>query len=787
MPDMTHALPPAALDAVLDRVASLVAPLWPLRDFVAVNPFLGLAGLPFAEAAATLRTLQGTELLPPRAFARAALAEGRLGAADLAEAGADPALLHETRPSPTPEPLLVTDVLDATLGTAWGAFALEEISRWAAAWADEGQAAWAMPWRDLPLHAAWRAAMRHDRAAEVAGLRGFRAALRALPAAPRDCIAACLAQLGLDAAAAGPYLHRALLSVSGWAALLRQRGWPAATDEVLELLAVRVAWDATLHALHEAPAFRAAWAARLAAPPRPQPDMSGDLALLEAMEAAHRRRLAAALAAPAPARPAPEAQAIFCIDVRSEPFRRALEEVAPAVETLGFAGFFGVALDWMPFGEDRAVLQAPVLLQPSLLVCEGVAGAGPAGTERALAAHGLRRKVRDTWDNLRASAVSCFAYVETAGFAAAAGLLRGALNRPAEEAPLARLLPAIAPGEWRGRPAGLSTEGRIAAAESMLRAMSFTGGFGGLVLLVGHGARTVNNPHAAGLDCGACGGHSGERNARVAAAILNDPLVREGLRARGIAVPADTWFLAALHETVTDTVRILDAERIPPSQQALLDRLSDRLEEAGRLARDRRAPGLGIPEEADPHADLARRSRDWSEVRPEWALAGNAAFVAAPRARTLGADLQGRAFLHSYDWRADQGFGTLELILTAPLVVASWINLQYFASTVDNAAWGSGNKALHNVAARLGVLEGVGGDLRAGLPWQSVHDGTRFRHEPLRLQAVVEAPEAEMDRVIARHPHLRDLVENGWLRLHSMEDSGALRLRHAAGDWRPLG
>ncbi len=784
---MTQTLAQPSLDVVLQRVAARIAPLWPLRDFVAVNPFLGLADLPFQDAARTLRRLQGADLLPPRAFAREALAEGRLTPADLAAAGADPALLEEPRPAPAADALLVSDVLDATLGTGWGAFALEEISRWVAAWADEGQAAWAMPWRDLPLYAAWRAAMRHDRAAEVAGLRGFRAALRALPATPREALAAALAQLGLDPASAEPYLHRALLSVSGWAGLLRQRGWPSSMDEVLELLAIRVAWDAALHGLHEAPAFRAAWAARLAAPPSPQPDLSGDLALLEAMEGAHRRRLALALAAPATARQAPEAQAIFCIDVRSEPFRRALEEVAPAVETLGFAGFFGIALDYMPFGEDRPVLQAPVLLQPSLLVCEGVAGAGPAGTERALAAHGLRRKMRDTWDNLRASAVSCFAYVETAGFAAIAGLLRGALNRPAEEAPLARLLPAIAPGEWRGRAAGLPTEGRIAAAEAMLRAMSFTGGFGGLVLLVGHGARTVNNPHAAGLDCGACGGHSGERNARVAAAILNDPLVREGLRSRGIAIPADTWFLAALHETVTDSVRILDAERIPPSQQPLLDRLSDRLEEAGRLARARRAPGLGIAEEADPHTDIARRTRDWSEVRPEWALAGNAAFIAAPRARTAGADLQGRAFLHSYDWRADAGFGTLELILTAPLVVASWINLQYFASTVDNATWGSGNKALHNVTARLGVLEGVGGDLRAGLPWQSVHDGTRFRHEPLRLQAIIEAPEAEMDRIIARHAHLRDLLENGWVHLLSLAEGGGLRRRHAAGDWRPAG
>jgi uncharacterized protein YbcC (UPF0753/DUF2309 family) len=231
-------------------------------------------------------------------------------------------------------------------------------------------------------------------------------------------------------------------------------------------------------------------------------------------------------------------------------------------------------------------------------------------------------------------------------------------------------------------------------------------------------------------------------------------------------------------------VKLFDADRVPPSRTGLLAELRGWLDAASRRARAERAPGLGITPGADVAAEVAARTRDWSEVRPEWALAGNAAFIAAPRARTQGLDLGGRAFLHSYDWTADRGFGVLELIMTAPMVVANWINLQYWGSTVDNAAWGSGNKVLHNVTGLIGVLEGQGGDLRVGLPWQSVHDGARFVHEPMRLQVFIEAPETEMDAILARHEHVRHLVEHGWLHLFSIAEEGrVVRRRIGPGAW----
>jgi len=212
--------------------------------------------------------------------------------------------------------------------------------------------------------------------------------------------------------------------------------------------------------------------------------------------------------------------------------------------------------------------------------------------------------------------------------------------------------------------------------------------------------------------------------------------------------------------------------------------LKAQLAEAGKAARIERAPRLGIAADQAAEARVLARARDWSEVRPEWGLAGCAAFIAAPRALTRGLDLGGRAFLHSYDWRKDDGFRTLELILTAPLVVASWISLQYYASTVDNRVFGSGNKVLHNVVGGIGVFEGAGGDLRVGLPLQSISDGRGLVHEPLRLMAVIAAPLDAIDRVLAAHDHIRALVENGWIHLLAV-DGETMRRRTAAG-WRAV-
>ena len=116
--------------------------------------------------------------------------------------------------------------------------------------------------------------------------------------------------------------------------------------------------------------------------------------------------------------------------------------------------------------------------------------------------------------------------------------------------------------------------------------------------------------------------------------------------------------------------------------------------------------------------------------------------------------------------------------MTAPMVVASWISLQYYGSTVENRLFGSGNKTLHNVVGGVGVLEGNGGDLRVGLPWQSVHDGESYQHEPVRLNVFIEAPMDAMNNIIKKHTMVRNLLDNGWLQLLATTD-GKVSHRYA--------
>jgi uncharacterized protein YbcC (UPF0753/DUF2309 family) len=769
-----------------DRAARSIPPLWPLASTVAVNPFLGQTGEPLAAAAARLRRTGGIALTMPRAWYAARLRSGEIADADL-QAALDtaPAQLRpktlaalkqaaETK-RPTPQAIPTVAELARDLSAIdWPRLVEDRISHFASGYYDQGQALWVCAQQARGAWAAWRAVAMHDLTPEIVGLEGFAQTVADAPADAEAALAECVSSLGLTEAALESYFHRLLTTLGGWAQISRHRLWQAelagGTDgAVTDLLAIRIAWEAALLRQYGASLERV-WQAAMAAYAEPAAATADDIIdtiLQEAAERAAQRRLHALLAGKPAAPTAPDRPALqmaFCIDVRSEVFRRALESVDPGIRTLGFAGFFGLGIGHRRFASDVVEARLPVLLKPSLLTCSDTAT--PA-TEKADVTARIAARAKRAWGRFKLAAISSFAFVEAAGPLYAGKLLADGLalkRHPAPNDPAPRPAATLDPGT------------KLATAASVLKAMSLTGGFARLVLLAGHGANVVNNPHASALHCGACGGYSGEVNARLLAGLLNDPEVRSGLRAQGIEIPDDTLFVGALHDTTTDAVTLYADDHPSPGHAADLAQAGSWLTAAGMLARAERA--LRLPGAASGR-DVQRRARDWAQLRPEWGLAGCHAFIAAPRARTAGHDLAGRAFLHDYDWRRDEGFCVLELILTAPVVVASWISLQYYGSSVAPEAFGAGNKLLHNVTGGIGVVEGNGGLLRVGLPWQSVHDGEALTHEPLRLSVLVEAPREAIAEILEHHPGVRALFDNRWLHLFALDDQGRMAWRYA--------
>jgi uncharacterized protein YbcC (UPF0753/DUF2309 family) len=581
----------------------------------------------------------------------------------------------------------------------------------------------------------------------------------------------------------------------------------------------------------------------------------------------------------------PLAQVVFCIDVRSEVFRRHLEHVG-GYETLGLAGFFGVPVDYQPFNAAHTVAHCPVLLRPKNQAREIPRSYHGALAERHKTAAQLSHAAHTLLHDLKENVATPYVMVEALGWlfsvplfgrtllprwyqsilrrvkdwlvpsvattltvdkitrneaedmvaaeqqavirelirkrfglsgaAFSAALFerirRNAMGQADEPSgDVAKLLGLTQESEqafyedlreqYRISPRGISSRlERITQTgfsvgeqayfvEAALRLMGLTSNFARLVVFCAHGSTSENNPYESALDCGACGGNHGLPNARTIAAMANRSAVRDLLKGRGITIPADTQFLAAEHDTTADRVRVVDLEDLPATHRKDLVRLLADLDEAGSHTALERSRSLerrtDLIEPGAARRALLRRSEDWAEVRPEWGLSKNSVIIIARRTLTQRVNLRGRSFLHSYDHRQDPSGKFLETIMTAPLVVAQWINMEHYFSTVDNEVYGSGSKIYHNVVGRVGVMTGVWSDLRIGLPAQTVFNGSVPYHEPMRLLAVIEAPPTRIQGIINRHPLLEQLFNLGWVTLLALDPQDKQFYRYDRGtEWK---
>ncbi|MBA2633302.1 MAG: DUF2309 family protein [Chloroflexi bacterium] len=483
----------------------------------------------------------------------------------------------------------------------------------------------------------------------------------------------------------------------------------------------------------------------------------------------------------------PKAQVVFCIDEREESMDRAFDELDPSYETFGAGGFFGVAMDYRGLDDHTVTPLCPANVTPANRVQEVPRPEAVPVAERRSALRAWEEVFHNTYWETKRNAVSAFFLTQLTGLIQAVPLA-GRVVAPWRWTELAetarrRLVPRpptllTLDQDDLGR--GFETVQQVDRVEAQLRNIGMTHHFARLVVFCGHGSVSVNNPHESAHDCGACGGKHGGPNGRAFAGLANRPVVRALLRERGIDIPDDTHFVGAIHNTASDQMVFFDTPDIPASHAAEWEALRADLEEArANSARERCRRFGSAPKDPTPAVGLRhveRRSRDLSQVRPEWGHCTNAFAIVGRRCLTQGAFFDRRGFVISYDPTQDPTGAIVERILLAMGPVGAGINLEYYFSSVDNRVYGCDTKVPHNVSGLLGVMEGAASDLRTGLPRQMIEI-----HEPMRLLLIVEATLDVLGDIYTRQPAIAELLDNEWVQLVAMDPQAGTFTRFVAG------
>lgn len=453
-------------------------------------------------------------------------------------------------------------------------------------------------------------------------------------------------------------------------------------------------------------------------------------------------------------------QAMFCLDDRECSLRRYLEKLEPGCETYGTPGFFSVEFYFQPHQGKFYTKQCPAPVTPGFLIKEQGIKQRREKAAPFLKYHGL---------------LLGWLFAQTVGFWCALKLFlnifRPSLSPSAASSfkhmsPLSSLTIENKDPDYREKnlQIGFTPEEMATRIEALLRSIGLIKDFAPLVYVTGHGSTSVNNPHYAAYDCGACSGRPGSVNARVAAFMANHPKVRAILETKGIYIPSGTQFVGGLHDTTCDEVYFYDEDVLTAENFILHMENKKTFTKALDLnskERSRRFESISTMQHPEKiHAKIRQRAVSLFETRPELNHATNALCIIGRRDLSDGLFLDRRAFLNSYDYQTDPDGVFLLPVLKAAAPVCGGINLEYFFSRVDNQKLGAGTKLPHNVMGLFGVANGIEGDLRPGLPSQMIEV-----HDPVRLLMVVEHFPEVILKVIQSSPETYEWFKNQWVHL----------------------
>lgn len=744
----------------IQQASTIIGKTWPLYTFVASNPLTGYENTTFSEAVITAKNNFNANAYPSVKLYKQAWEKGDIDKEVLIK------LLIENEFSESPEHYLnlLASKTETLIENPYHKLDIL-MAKWLSSFMDEGLAEWEIPYKSEGFFSAWRMLVIYD--SEIG-----KTTLKEIPKTSLDTLEAVLKDYNEN-----DYLEiftNHLAALPGWTGYINYRtksntNWQQEFPiTISDYLATRL------------------WTARKLNLPFLQEksrEKSDNITekiqyiFLKAWEQSWQNKLLPilkkeAISLDTKSDEAKDAQLVFCIDTRSELIRRHIESKGN-YETFGYAGFFGIAMDYTSLEDGIKRKSCPPIVTSAYNVSEIVQENKQQQYLDFKKKNGLNKFKNYFLKRMKNMIPSAFGYVEGTGFYYGLSLISRTLmprkmyhfngKNDSKIEPMCQ--PQINKATIETvEEAGISLSEKVGIVKSAFDLMGWTE-FAPLVIFAGHGSHSANNPFGSSLDCGACAASPGRHNARMLAKLANLTEVRDLLAEfHDIKIPENTVFIGAEHNTTTDEIILFDSE-VPNSHKHLIENLKINLKKAQKTATEDR---LHIKRKSVFNAE--QKANNWSEIRPEWGLAKNAGFIVGPRSLTKNTNLNSRCFLHSYQWELDTEGKALEAIMQGPMTVTQWINNHYYFSTIDNNTYGGGSKITHNITGKFGVVQGNGGDLKMGLPLQSLFSSDeKMHHEPLRLSVIIQAPIARVSEIIIKNKGIRTLLDNEWIYLMVMD------------------